>query len=134
MLLGPLETSGSASLPPAPYGPTGFEASGKRKGFCFGGVLFSFPFPFLFVGYFCCGSLFGLCVFWGFSSFAFKAMCVCSPLFLRATFSKSRGMERTYEAPSNEAPHMILGYRQGRLATYLQTNVSNLTFDVPPQG
>ena len=22
-------------------------------------------------------------------------------------------MERTYEAPSNEAPHMILGYHQG---------------------
>ena len=66
--------------------------------------------------------------------FFFLFLCVCSPLFLRATFSKSRGMERTYEAPSNEAPHMILGYRQGRLATYLQTNVSNLTFDVPPQG
>ena len=32
----------------------------------------------------------------------------------------SRGMERTYEAPSNEAPHMILGYHQGRLVTYLQ--------------
>ena len=31
----------------------------------------------------------------------------------------SRGMERTYEAPSNEAPHMILGYHQGRLVTYL---------------
>ena len=31
-----------------------------------------------------------------------------------------RGMERTYEAPSNEAPHMILGYHQGRLVTYLQ--------------
>jgi len=29
-------------------------------------------------------------------------------------------MERTYEAPSNEAPHMILGYHQGRLVTYLQ--------------
>ena len=28
-------------------------------------------------------------------------------------------MERTYEAPSNEAPHMILGYHQGRLVTYL---------------
>ena len=33
---------------------------------------------------------------------------------------QSRGMERTYEAPSNEAPHMILGYHQGRLVTYLQ--------------
>ena len=30
-----------------------------------------------------------------------------------------RGMEKTYEAPSNEAPHMILGYHQGRLMTYL---------------
>ena len=29
-------------------------------------------------------------------------------------------MERTYEAPSNEAPHMILGYHQGRLVTHLQ--------------
>ena len=29
-------------------------------------------------------------------------------------------MERTYEAPSNEAPHLILGYHQGRLVTYLQ--------------
>ena len=29
-------------------------------------------------------------------------------------------MERTYEAPSHEAPHMILGYHQGRLVTYLQ--------------
>ena len=28
-------------------------------------------------------------------------------------------MERTYEAPSNEAPHTILGYHQGRLMTYL---------------
>ncbi len=28
-------------------------------------------------------------------------------------------MEKTYEAPSNEAPHMILGYHQGRLMTYL---------------
>ena len=29
-------------------------------------------------------------------------------------------MERTYEAPSNEALDMILGYHQGRLVTYLQ--------------
>jgi len=29
------------------------------------------------------------------------------------------GMERTYEAPSNEAPHMLL-YHQGRLVTDLQ--------------
>ena len=28
-------------------------------------------------------------------------------------------MEKTYEAPSNEAPHMLLGYHQGRLMTYL---------------
>ena len=51
----------------------------------------------------------------------------------------SRGMERTYEAPSNEAPHMILGYHQGRLVTYLlhlclwrpakpRTGVSNFMF------
>ena len=46
--------------------------------------------------------------------------------FLRISFwyllsnCHSRGMERTYEAPSNEAPHMILGYHQGRLVTYLQ--------------
>jgi len=33
-------------------------------------------------------------------------------------------METTYEAPSNEAPHMILGYHQGRLVTYLQNNFS----------
>ena len=35
-----------------------------------------------------------------------------------------RGMERTHEAPSNEAPHMILGYHQGRLVMYLQNNFS----------
>ena len=29
-------------------------------------------------------------------------------------------MERTYEAPSNEAPHTILGYHWGRSVTYLQ--------------
>ena len=34
----------------------------------------------------------------------------------------SRGMERTYGAPSNEAPHMSPGYHQGRLVTYLQNN------------
>ena len=34
-------------------------------------------------------------------------------------------MERTYEAPSNEAPHMILGYHQGRLVTYLQHSLVN---------
>ena len=28
-------------------------------------------------------------------------------------------MEKTYEAPSNEAPHMLLGYHQGRLMMYL---------------
>ena len=32
---------------------------------------------------------------------------------------RSRGKEKTYEAPSNEVPHMILGYQQGRLMTYL---------------
>ena len=35
-------------------------------------------------------------------------------------------MERTYEAPSNEAPHMILGYHQGRLVTYLLHQVNSL--------
>ena len=35
-------------------------------------------------------------------------------------------MERTYEAPSNEAPHMILGYHQGRLVTYLQHHFNSL--------
>ena len=39
--------------------------------------------------------------------------CVLSTALL------SRGMEKTYEAPSNEAPHMVLGYHQGRLMTYL---------------
>ena len=34
-------------------------------------------------------------------------------------------MERICEAPSNEAPHMILGYRQGRLPTYLQSTVAH---------
>ena len=34
-------------------------------------------------------------------------------------------MERTYEAPSNEAPHMILGYHQGRLGrTYGTISIS----------
>ena len=51
-------------------------------------------------------------------------VCVCKPLDTRGFgffhFScTNRGMEKTYEAPSNEAPHMILGYHQGRLMTYL---------------
>ena len=33
-------------------------------------------------------------------------------------------MERTYEAPSNEAPHMILGYHWGRSVTYLHFSIS----------
>ena len=37
-----------------------------------------------------------------------------------------QGVERTYEAPSNEALHMILGYHQGRLVTYLQNHFSFL--------
>ena len=37
-------------------------------------------------------------------------------------FYFSRGMEGTYGAPSNEAPHMSPGYHQGRLVTYLQNN------------
>ena len=56
---------------------------------------------------------------------ALVCVCVCvqpwtkgfSPPLLLSYMS--RGMERTCEAPSNEAPHMILGYRQGRLPTYL---------------
>ena len=80
---------------------------------------------------------------WSFSQFCpgilkgfvkkIKKMCVCvcvqpwtkgfpPPLFLSYM---SRGMERTCEAPSNEAPHMILGYRQGRLPTYLQSTVAH---------
>ena len=64
------------------------------------------------------------------------ATCVCPPLdkgFSTATFSTpyhqlfqpSRGMERTREAPSNEAPHVLLGYHQGRLMTYLQSTVAH---------
>ena len=37
-----------------------------------------------------------------------------------------QGVERTYEAPSNEALHMILGYHQGRLVTHLQNHFSFL--------
>ena len=79
MLLGPLETSGSASLPPAPYGPTGFEASGKRKGFCFGGVLFfsSFPFPVSVCGLLLLRFPFrAVCFFGGFLALPFRP-CVC---------------------------------------------------------
>ena len=51
-------------------------------------------------------------------------MCVCVEHLNRCKTSNpychSRGMERTYEAPSNEAPHMILGYHWGRSVTYLQ--------------
>ena len=50
--------------------------------------------------------------------------CVCVEHLNRCKTSNqychSRGMERTYEAPSNEAPHMILGYHWGRSVTYLQ--------------
>ena len=45
--------------------------------------------------------------------------CVCvdvKPLFVFVNFA---GGLRTYAAPSNEAHHMILGYHQGRLVTYL---------------
>ena len=38
----------------------------------------------------------------------------------RCTIVIVQGMDRTYEAPSNEAPHMILGYHQGRLLAYRQ--------------
>ena len=59
--------------------------------------------------------------------------CACVPLvvtgillgWLWRFFFYRRGMERTCEAPSNEAPHMILGYRQGRLPTYLQSTVAH---------
>ena len=68
--------------------------------------------------------------------FARVCVCVCPPLdkgFSTATFSTpyhqlfqpSRGMERTREAPSNEAPHVLLGYHQGRLMTYLQSTVAH---------
>ena len=63
---------------------------------------------------------------------------ICLP-WVSTDFLFCRGMERTYEAPSNEAPHMILGYHQGRLVTYLlhlclwrpakpRTGVSNFMF------
>ena len=56
-----------------------------------------------------------------------RGVCVCiiwTDVKLLIGFSLiCRGMERTYEAPSNEAPHMILGYHQGRLVTYLQFEV-----------
>ena len=47
------------------------------------------------------------------------SVCVCVTRLKRRKTSTSRGMEKTYEAASNEAPHMILGYHQGRLMTYL---------------
>ena len=66
-----------------------------------------------------CGSL-CVCIY--------VCVCVSNPvpkgLFHDPTFP-CRGMERTCEAPSNEAPHMILGYRQGRLPTYLQSTVAH---------
>lgn len=34
-------------------------------------------------------------------------------------YTSHRVMERTHEVPSNEVPRIILGYHQGRLATYL---------------
>ena len=55
-------------------------------------------------------------------------LCFFASRHLVLSFYPCRGMERTYErtyeAPSNEAPHMILGYHQGRLVTYLQNNFS----------
>ena len=62
-----------------------------------------------------------------------RCICVCvcvqpwtkgfpPPLFLSYM---SRGMERTREAPSNEAPHVLLGHHQGRLMTYLQSTVAH---------
>ena len=57
-------------------------------------------------------------------------VCVSHPVSkgfpITPTFHTSRGMERTCEAPSNEAPHMILGYRQGRLPTYLRQTLIKL--------
>ena len=61
----------------------------------------------------------------------YMCVCVCvqpwtkgfpPPLFLSYM---SRGMERTREAPSNEAPHVLLGHHQGRLMTYLQSTVAH---------
>ena len=62
-----------------------------------------------------------------------KCVCVCVHPWTKGNFhrfnyhsfhhgSTSRGMERTREAPSNEAPHVLLGYHQGRLMTYLHHN------------
>ena len=55
-------------------------------------------------------------------------LCFFASRHLVLSFYPCRGMERTYErtyeAPSNEAPRMILGYHQGRLVTYLQNNFS----------
>ena len=43
------------------------------------------------------------------------------------------GMEKTYEAPSNEAPFIPLGYHKGRLVTYLEQRPS--LFRIPnPTG
>ena len=56
-----------------------------------------------------------------------QCVCVCPPLdkgFPPPPFA-SRGMERTRGAPSNEAPHVLLGYHQGRLMTYLQSTVAH---------
>ena len=39
-------------------------------------------------------------------------------------------MERTREAPSNEAPHVLLGYHQGRLMTYLRRDTTPLFLPV----
>ena len=55
-------------------------------------------------------------------------LCVCVEHLNRCKTSfgvlVSRGMERTYEAPSNEAPHVILGYHWGRSVTYLHFLIS----------
>ena len=59
---------------------------------------------------------------------AWRGVCVCVEHLNRCKTSTHsfdcRGMERTYEAPSNEAPHMILGYHWGRSVTYLHFLIS----------
>ena len=65
-----------------------------------------------------------------------SALCLSTPVPKGAALlcfpCESRGMERTREAPSNEAPHVLLGYHQGRLMTYLHKKLlltlSNLSF------
>ena len=59
----------------------------------------------------------------------FLFVCVSHPVQkgpTRFRFHSSRGMERAYEAPCNEVPHMTLGHQQGRLLTYLHCDITLL--------